>query len=157
MILNFLHISQKLFSFCRIKSSAILFCSQSVHKCSEMFMMNLHIIGNTFVNIRINSLTLHFHDVICFRLLATAEFISIINNRKIFSKLKVGPGLNALLQSCLKIFWVTHLYFFKLLGLLTKLCLVITMRKRYKGTWHHGHKTKFEIFVRKEIKDIIIT
>ena len=57
-ILNHLRISRKLYSFCLInlKLSRIV----SV-KCSETVVMNLHIIGNTFVNIRISSHTLHFH------------------------------------------------------------------------------------------------
>ena len=50
-------------------------------KCSETVMMNLHKIGHTFVNIRINSHTLHFHHPIVFRLFAIAESISIVNNR----------------------------------------------------------------------------
>ena len=48
-------------NFYRIKFSAILPRSQSVRKCSETVMMNPNIIGNRFVNIRIDSLTLHFH------------------------------------------------------------------------------------------------
>ena len=41
MILNYLYISRKLFSFYRIKSSAIPIRSQSVRKCSETVVMNL--------------------------------------------------------------------------------------------------------------------
>ena len=55
---------------------------QSVRKCPETVMMNLNIIRNTFVNIRINSLKLHFHHFAWFRLFAIAEFISIVNNQK---------------------------------------------------------------------------
>ena len=79
---------RKLFSMHPIKSWAILLGSQSVPLLSETVVMNLHIIGNTFVNIRINSLTVFFSS---FRLVSDCCFISIVNNRKIFGK--VGPWL----------------------------------------------------------------
>ena len=90
--MNYFHNSRKLSSFYRIKHSAILLRSQSVRKCSETIVMNLHIIGNTFANNQINSHTLHwFH--ICSRLFAIiAEINSVVNNLKIFGQ--VGPGLN---------------------------------------------------------------
>ena len=59
VFLNDLHFSRQLFSFYRTKPSASLLHSQSARKCFRN-VMNLRIIGNTFVNIRINSLTLHF-------------------------------------------------------------------------------------------------
>ena len=99
MILKYhlcMHISRKLFPNLnyRLKSSATLLRSQCpLISNSETDAMNLHIIGNTFVTIRINSLALHFIIPIGFRLFAIAEFILIVNNRKIFGQ--VVPGLNS--------------------------------------------------------------
>ena len=64
--------------------------------------MNLDIIGNTFVNIRINSHTLHFHQSDWFKLIAIAEFISMVNNRKKYS-VKWDRGLSRLAGAVTKI------------------------------------------------------
>ena len=91
--MNYFHNSRKLSSFYRIKHSAILLRSQSVRKCSETIVMNLHIIGNTFANNQINSHTLHwFH--ICSRLFAIiAEINSVVNNLKYSAKWDRGLTL----------------------------------------------------------------
>ena len=53
-------------------------------------MINLHIIGNTFVDIRIDSHTMHLHHSDCLQIV---EFISIVDNRKkIFGQ--AGPRLH---------------------------------------------------------------
>ena len=59
--MNYLRISIKLFSFCLINPQLSCSVRKVSVKCSETVVMNLHIIGNTFVIIRINSHTLHFH------------------------------------------------------------------------------------------------
>ena len=59
--MNYLPISRKLFSFCLINPQLSWFVRKVSVKCSERVVMNLHIIGSTFVNIRMNSHTLHFH------------------------------------------------------------------------------------------------
>ena len=66
-ILNYLLFSWIPVSFCLITAQlSCLVCKMFV-KCSETVKMNLHIIGSTFVNIRINGHTLHFIIPIGFR------------------------------------------------------------------------------------------
>ena len=60
-ILNYLRISRRLFSFCHTNPMLPWIVRIMSVKCSEMIIMNLHIIENTFVTSRINSHTLHFH------------------------------------------------------------------------------------------------
>ena len=55
-----------------------------------MVVMNFHIIENIFVNIWINSLTLHFHHSDWFQIVCDCLYLSLTIG-KIFSK--VGPGL----------------------------------------------------------------
>ena len=59
--MKYLRISRKLFSFCLFNHPLSCFVRKVSVKCSETVVMNLHIIGNTFVKIRIKSHTLHFH------------------------------------------------------------------------------------------------
>ena len=60
-ILDFLRISRKLFSFCVVDPKLSCFVRRMSVKGSKTAVMNFHITGNTFVNIRINSHTFHFH------------------------------------------------------------------------------------------------
>ena len=50
-----------MFSVCLINPRLSCFVHKMSVKCSETVVVNLHYIGNNFVNIRINSHTLHFH------------------------------------------------------------------------------------------------
>ena len=59
--LNYLSISRKVFSICLIDAKLSCFVRKMFVECSETVIINLHVIGNTFVNIRLNSHTLHFH------------------------------------------------------------------------------------------------
>ena len=94
-ILKYLRVSRELFSFRLINPQLSCFVRKVSVKCPETVVIILHIIDNTFVNIRINSHTMHFHHSNCFRLFAIAEFISIAHNwKKIFGQVK--PGLNTL-------------------------------------------------------------
>ena len=56
-----MRISWKPFSFYLIDPLPYCFVRKVSVKCSETVAMNLHIFGNTFVSIRINSHTMHFH------------------------------------------------------------------------------------------------
>ena len=57
----YMYMYLKLLSLPLINPQLSCFVRKISVKCSETTVMNLHIIGNTFVNIRINSHTLHFH------------------------------------------------------------------------------------------------
>ena len=61
IVLNYLRISRKLFSFYLINLQPPCFVHKMSVKCPETVVINLHMIGNTFVNIRIYGHTLHFH------------------------------------------------------------------------------------------------
>ena len=68
-ILNYLLFSRKLFSFCLINPQLSSFVRKVSVKCSEPVVTNHHI-GNTFVNIRIHSHTLHFHHSDWFKIVS---------------------------------------------------------------------------------------
>ena len=74
-----------------------------VPHCSETVVINLHIIGNTFVNIRIHIVT-HCILIISigFRLFAIAEFISIVNNRKKYSAMWKRGFIWPLVLKCIE-------------------------------------------------------
>ena len=91
MILNNLHISRNLFPFYRIISSAIKISSQNVRNCSDTVVMNLHVIGNRFVNFWVKTVS---HSILIiptgFRMFAIGEFIYVVNNRKHIRKSETG-------------------------------------------------------------------
>ena len=85
-------ISRNIFSFCLINPQLSCFDRKVSVKCSETVVMNLRITGNTFVNIRINSHTLHFHHSGWFQVVRNC-WIYLYREQleKIFGQ--VGPGL----------------------------------------------------------------
>ena len=72
--MKYLRISWKLFSCGLINHQLPYFVRNVFVKWSETVVINLHIIGNTFINI--------FIIPVDFGLFAIAESISIVNNRK---------------------------------------------------------------------------
>ena len=75
-------------------SSLSCFVRKMSIKRLETVVMNLHVIGNTFVNIRKNSHTLHFHHSDWFQIVRDCWiYLYRKQSERIFGQ--VGPGLYA--------------------------------------------------------------
>ena len=98
-ILNYLRISLKLFSFCLINPQLSCFVRKMSVKCSENLVMNLDIIGNTFVNIRKNSHRLHFHLSDWFQIVRDFWIYHYREQSESIFR-QVGPGLNSNTSVC---------------------------------------------------------